>query len=338
MKRPIIAFFLALFVAGTLGAVDAHFGPLAAVGTFAALNLAALPFASPGSAVVGLQPFLKMPDFTGNMATSGKVACLFPNGVAYHKAIFRFQDGGVDMTVAQIKARVETIVAKVNGKPVREWTPSYLDIANATNGAQYAMSDGYVIDYFSEDWRRTMEGEERGAWGTEGIDGITYEIKFTGTAVDPSVEAYALIEEANRPFRAYPVRHVRTYAGMVAVNGDSQWPGAGILREPGLWYDRLHFMSSLITNVDVRLNGVTKWDNIPRAYLAEILAKRGLALQANTYSLAFSGSSQQLVHQLASFYVNGSGQAVPVNDLRLKWTGTGAGNFDIVTEQYQIFK
>lgn len=283
-----------------------------------------------------MRPYLKMPDFTGNMATSGKVASLFPSGAAYLFAQFHFQDEGVDMTVAQIKARVESIVMKVRGKPVREWTPTSIDIANSTNGAQYAMTNGYVYDWYSEPWRRTMEGEERNALGTGGIDGISYEVKFTAAAVDPFVEAYSVVDELDRPANAYPFRHVRNYAGMAAVDGVSQWPGQGILRDADLWYDRLHFMSSLVTSVDIRINRVPKWDDIPRDVISKTLTQRGLSLQANVYTVAFTGFTQQLTDQLASFYKNGNGILVPVNDLSVKWTGSGAGNFDIAVEQYQF--
>lgn len=313
----------------------------------AAPAVAALVVAASGQALLtqhtnayalGLRLPLKLSDPTGNIVTNGKATFTLPKGYAMHHIIFHVQDGGVDMTVAQIKARIDSIVLKVGGKAVREWTPTSLDICNATNGAQYAMAAGYFTDYFSEPWRRTLEGEEKSGMGTQQVGDITYEIKFNGAAVAPSIEAYGVFETTDRPFRSYPFRHVRTYSGMPVINGAQQWPGNGVLREVGLFYDRIHFLSALVTSVRIEVNKNVKWEDIPRALLSEILAKRGLALQANTYSVVFSGTSQQLTDQLASFVDDGSGNLQIVNDLLLRWTGTGAGNSDVVTEQYQIFK
>jgi hypothetical protein len=239
------------------------------------------------------------------------------------------------MTVAQMKARVDSIVQKINGKPVREWTPTSLDILNSTNGAQYAAVNGYLRDYFSEPWNRTLDGEERGAWGTGGINSWTLEVKFNAAAVAPGITAFANIEEANRPFRAFPVRHIRTIAGLAVVNGVTQMPNP--LREVGLFYRRLHFLSALITQVRVSVNKVVKWEDIPRGLVAELMAKAGLSLQANTYSLAFDITSKQLTDQLATF-INENGTLKEIADLRIEYTGSGAGSVDVVHELYQIFK
>jgi len=199
------------------------------------------------------------------------------------------------------------------------------------------MANGYFTDYFSEPWRRTLEGEERGAWGTSDISQLTVEVKFGSAAVAPSISCYAVIEEGNRPLRSYPIRHVRKYDGQPVISGTQQWPGGGILREVGLWYDRIHFLSSLITAARVEVNKNVKWESIPRALLSEILSKRGLSLQTNTYTIAFSGTSQQLTDQLPSF-VEQNGQLQIINDLLLQWTGSGSGTVDVVTEQYQVFR
>ncbi|MEY2878328.1 MAG: Viral coat protein N-terminal domain [Verrucomicrobiota bacterium] len=280
----------------------------------------------------------KLPDPTGNIVSNGKATFLIPKGVSLHDVTFHFQDNAVDMTVAQMKARVDSIVLKVSGKAVREWTPTTLDIANATNGAQYAASNGYLRDYYSEPWRRTIEGEERNAMGTQGVGDITYEVKFNNAAVVPFVEAYATIETADRPFTAYPFRHVRNYPGLPVANGRTQMPGQGLLRDYGLFYDRIHFPSALVTSARIEVNKFVKWEDIPRTLLSEIFAKCGLSLQANCYSIAFSATSRQLTDLLASFVTLPGGGAQLVNDLRVELVGTGAGSVDAFTEQYQIFK
>lgn len=332
----IAAITLVVALACGLTLIQKAAGTPAAIGAYLALTVGASSLLTSQSRVFGLRLPLKLPDPSGNIVTSGKAVFLITKGLALHDITFHIQDGGVDMTVAQMKARIDTIVMKVGGKAVREWTPTTLDLSNATNGAQYAAANGYLRDYFSEPWRRTLEGEERGGMGTQGVGDITYEVKFNGAAVAPSIEAYATYETTDRPFRAYPFRHVRTY-NMPVINGKSQWPGGGILREVGLFYDRIHFLTNLITSVRIEADKAVKWEDIPRALLSEVMTKRGLALQANTYSVIFSHTSQQLTDQLASFKEE-NGVIDIVKDLRIEWTGTGAGNTDIVTEQYQIFK
>ncbi len=287
--------------------------------------------------LLGLRLPVKNPDPSGNMASNGKLTFLVPRGNALFDATFHFQTAGVDMTVAQMKSMCDTITWKVGGKAVREWTPTTLDIANATNGAIYAAANGYLTDYFAEPWRRTMEGEERGAWGTQGVGDITCEVKFNATAVTPTVEMHTRNAETDRPFRAYPVRHVRTY-NIPVINGTTQWPGNGMLREIGLFYDRIHFQSALVSSVEIQVEKNPKWEDIPRALLAtEWFPKQGLAMQTAVYSVAFSGMSRQLTDMLASF-VTRDGKLDLASDFRVEITATGAANVDVFTEQYQVFK
>jgi hypothetical protein len=280
---------------------------------------------------------VKLPDPSTPAATNAKPVYTLPKGVGYHDVTFKVLEGAGLMTVAQMKARIDSIVMKIGGKPVREWTPTTLDIANGTNGARFAMVDGYIVDFFSEPWRRTMEGEERGALGTEGVGDITYEIKFNAAAVAPSIEAHATIETSNRPMRAYPFRHIRNYQVGV-INGRTQWPGGGLLREIGLFYDRIHFQSALVSRIKIEVDKNVKWDDLLRADVGVLMARAGLVLQANVYTVAFSASSQQLFDQLSSFLALGDNSLAIVNDLRVEIVGTGAGTADVFTEQYQIFK
>lgn len=274
---------------------------------------------------------LQLPEFQG-VGVNAKGTLDVTLGAGYHDITIECLTAGVAMTVAQMKSMIDTVVIKLNGKPVQEWTPTSLDVANKTNGAQYGMLDGYLRLYFSEPWNRTMDGEERGAWGTQGLDSFTIEIKTNGTAVAPTFVAWGNTDELNRPIRAFPIRHVRNYDQLPVVNGVQQFPG--ILKEVGLFYRRIHFLSALISKVSIRTNKVTKWDNLPRLLVAELMAKHGLALQANVYTVAFDLTSKQLTDQLASFLSTNPPVIVP--DFKLDYTGTGAGNVNVVTEQYQF--
>lgn len=322
-------------LAFALSFIESAYGLPVAAAAFLTANLTAATLVQ--SNVLGMRNILKCPDFTGNIAASGTATLTVPLGAALHQIIFIAKTAGTLMTVAELKSMITSLVCKANGKPVREWTPTSLSHANGTNGSQYATAAGYLIDYFSEPWRRTLEGEERGAWGTDGLDSLTYEVKFDASATTPTIEAYIVVDEFNRPFKAYPIRHVRSYPALTVINGTQQFPGGGILRESGLFYDRLHFLSSAITSVKVEVNKVVKFDNVPRTVMAELLSKRGLSMQSSVYTVAFSGSSQQLTDQLASFNIV-NGEAKPITDLRLEWTGGSSTTADLVTEQYQIFK
>lgn len=275
---------------------------------------------------------IQLPEFTG-VGVNQKASLSVPLGVAYHTILLNLLTSGVNMTVAQMKSMVDTITVKLNGKPVQEWTPTSLDIANATNGTQYAANNGYLFLHLSEPWRRTMEGEESGAWGTAGLDSFTIEVKFNGTAVAPTIASWGFVQDGpNREIRRFPIRYVRNYTALPVINGVQQLNG--IVRDVGLFYTRFHFLSALVTVAKVQINRITKWDSITRVVAVEVLAKRALAMQANTYTLAFDGASQQLTDQLASFQLGQQGPVV-VPDFRIEYTGTGAGTTDLVAEQYQ---
>jgi hypothetical protein len=308
-------------------------GPLAGIMTTVALA-AFVQTLSPASAVLGFRNQLRFPNFNA-VGSNQKATLDVPRGLAYHDISINVQDGGADMTVAQMKQRIDSIVIKIDGKAVQEWTPTTLDALNSTNGARYAAIAGWLTLYFSEPWNRTLEGEERGAWGTDGIQTFVIEIKFNANATAPGLTAYANVEEANRPFRAFPVRHIRTLSGMPVVSGVSQIPNP--LKEVGLFYRRIHFFSSLVTSANVAVNKVVKWENIPRALVGKLMAERGLSQQANVYSLAFDLTSQQLTDQLASF-INDNGTLKEIADFRIEYTGSGAGTADVVHELYQVFK
>ena len=278
---------------------------------------------------------LQLPDFSS--VGAGQRATLdIPLGLGIHDISLNLKDEGTDMTVAQMKARVTEIVLKSNGKPIREWTPTTLDVVNSSYGSQYAAADGWLRDYFSEPWTRTMEGEERGALGTGGLQSLTLEVKFNGDAVDPTVVAYANFEETNRAFNQFPFRHIRMLTGQAVVNGRTQISNP--LKEVGLFYRRLHFLSAAITSVDIRVNKVTKWDNLPRALVSELMSKSGFALQANTYTVAFDMSSRQLTDQLPTFVKNDAGQLANIADFRIEYTGNAAGSVDVLHELYQIIR
>lgn len=310
------------------------FGLTAGVMTFAATSGLGLALYPPNYVALGFRNQLKLPNFNA-VGSNQKATLDVPLGLAYHDISLNILEGGADMTVAQMKARIDSVVIKINGKPVQEWTPTTLDALNRTNGAQYAAIDGWLTLYFSQPWIRTMEGEERGAWGTDGIQTFVIEVKFNAAAVAPAISAFANVEEANRPFRAFPVRHIRTLAAMPVVNGLSQIPNP--LKEVGLFYSRMHFFSNLVTSARVSVNKVVKWEDIPRALVAKLMAERGLSLQANVYSLAFDLTSKQLTDQLASF-VSDAGTLKEIADFRIEYTGSGNGTADVVHELYQVFK
>lgn len=313
-----------------LGFLAERFGGHVAFLAFAALLLT--PAGLTASAALGLRPPMKLDDFS-NQGVNQKATLAVTRGSAYHDILIECYTNGVAMTVAQMKSMIDTIVVKLNGKPIQEWTPTTLDIVNSTYGAQYAMTNGFMRLYFSEPYNRSWEGEERGAWGTDGIDSFTIELKTNNTAVVPTFVAWGTTDESNRSIRSWPIRHVRNSGALAVVAGTSQVPNP--LREVGMFYRRLHFLSALISKVKIQTQKVTKWDDLPRAVVAELLAKRGFALQANVYTVAFDMTSAQLTDQLATFIATNPPVLVP--DLRIEYTGTGAGTVEIVSEQYQLF-
>ena len=279
-----------------------------------------------------MRNIVSLPDFTGSFVSGGRCSLDVPIGRVYNDVTFEFYTAAVAMTVAQMLAQVSSITLKLNGKPVREWTPGSLGIVNGTDGAQFATANGYLRDYFALPALRTIEGEERNALGTDGLRTMTYEIVWL-VAVTPTVKAWANVEEFNRPVLAYPFRHIRTYNSMPVVAASAQFPGSSLNKQANLWYRRIHFSSVLISKAKMLVNGVTKWDDLPRLLVTELLAKQGLAQQANVYTMAFDGTSSQYTDILPSFGVNDKGEKLPVADLRLEYTGTAGGSVDIITEQ-----
>lgn len=245
--------------------------------------------------------------------------------------------GGALMSVAQMKSWVKNITLRLNSKDVLTYKKSdFLFAQNGTNGAQFAAVDGVMRIYFSQWWRRSWDGEEKGGLGTGDLSSAVLEVEFDAAAVNPGVSGFASLDRRNRSVYALPILKVRPYNFIPGGAGTFLFDK--LPQGPDIFYQRVHFFSNLVTHGKLMLDRNAKYEDVPLAVVAERFRNRGMVLQANTYTLAFD-DSQQLTDQIATFYQTPDGKyAGKIQDFRIDMTVSGAGSIDVIAEEWSYLE
>ena len=267
-----------------------------------------------------------------------KPTCELPLGSVLLDVLLNFTTGGVNMTVAQMKAWVKNLRVKLNnGKIVWDIRKTdYLMAANGINGAQYATVDGYLRLFFAEPWRRTIEGEDFPGLGTGDLSAAIIEIEWDDAAVNPAVSGKVYVDSGpNRSAFALPIRKFRhlnfTPAGAGLFQLDK------IDQGPDLFYTRFHFFSALVTSARLTIDRTVAYEDLSLAEVAEILRNRGMVAQANTYSLVFD-ITQRYQDKLQTFYAKNGSYGGKIQDFRVHANATGAGAIDVLVEEYSFLE
>ena len=117
-----------------------------------------------------------------NAVGAGQTATLNlpPDGI-YHKLMLHYAEGGTAADAATVTAAIDEARLIVNGKVQRRFTGEDLLAINAYHGKAY--TDGYLPIFFSEPWRRTVQGEDALAWGMGDVETFQLEVDIAAGRV-----------------------------------------------------------------------------------------------------------------------------------------------------------
>lgn len=255
-----------------------------------------------------------------NGVAAGQTATLeIPTGGVYHGIQLVYTTttaGGANQT--NMEAELTQFRLKVNGNVQRTFSMAELIDMNARRGIAFAT--GIVDIFFSEPWMRTPGGEDELAWGMADVTTFQLEIDIAAGAGAPTLTGLAVWENVTRTMG--PIVKWKRYSFTAA--------GAGIFTLTTLpkqdGYYSVNAMSALVTDVEVKVDQVTKF----KASLAQATAyyaRSGIAVPANMFPIIFNPTDR--VTDVLSVMKAAN---TPINELRFDLTASGAGTFTLLTE------
>jgi hypothetical protein len=230
-------------------------------------------------------------------------------------------------TQANMEAEINEIRIKVDGKTQRVFSAAELFLLYQ----QYGMSvdDGQIPIWFSEFWRRTVQGEDGLAWGTADVATLQVEVDIDSGASSPTLSARALVEENSRPIG--PIVKWKKFSNFN--------PGStGTFNVVDLPKSDDYFAFHVLETTDEDIGkAVVKIDqedvfDAGRATAETLYKDVGLTPQATLFSI-FPLPWERVGDTFRMRKPRGNGNGTrQVADLRLDLTVDNAQTFDILTE------
>lgn len=123
-----------------------------------------------------------------NAVGAGQTATLNlpPDGI-YHKLMLHYAESGTAANSATVIAALDELRLIVNGKVQRRMTGEDLLAINAYHGKGYTA--GQLPIFFSEPWRRTVQGEDALAWGMGDVETFQLEVDIASGRTGPTLAA-----------------------------------------------------------------------------------------------------------------------------------------------------
>lgn len=260
---------------------------------------------------------VELPSF--NAVAPGQTATLdIPLGNLYHGLVLTYTTataGGANQV--NMEAELTEFRLKVDGKVQRRFSMAELNVLTGFRGIPF--QTGIVPIFFSEPWRRTIQGEDALAWGTADLNTMTLEIDIDAGASSPTLEARGVINRIARPMG--PIVKWRKF--------NANAGGAGLFNIQTLpkidSYYGVHFATASIDNARALLDQVETW-NFTEAQMQAFLTNEGLTPQTGYYHLVWDATNR-LADSLPM--VVGDRRA---GDFRIDLTMAAAASFDYITE------
>ncbi len=256
----------------------------------------------------------KLLPFT-NVVASGLATCDLRNLFGFAIDRVHLQLGGTALT----KAMLTAVQLKANGKIFFDDTGARIDSRQQYRG-ETANASFLTLD-FSEVFSKTIVGQKLGAIDTlAGIQSLTAEVTIAG-ATAPTMVGYAEVsapsEAAERFIMAKVLNfnHSFSAAGRFPLNIPYGKQGGALIK-------RLHLFGSTITEVEVKKNGITVFEQVPVAVNSFIQVDYKKVPQANLYTVDFIADNNQ----------SGVFNAANANNVEYYVTVSGAGNVTVVVE------
>ncbi len=266
---------------------------------------------------------IELTDF--NAVGAGQKATLkVPVGaLAYHALFITYGTGtGGGANQTNMDAEITRIRLNIDGVTQREFSAAELFAINAYHGVAFAT--GSLPIFFSELWRRTVQGEDALAWRVGDVDTFQVEIEIDAGATSPTLEARAIYEDIPADQSAMgPIVKWRRFNIPVS--------STGIRNESGLPknnpYYAIHCFSANIDNVRLETDQRVWWD-LTETGMTQAITAYGFVPQASMYHIDFGHTGR--VADLLPMVVAGR----EVGQFKIDFDMGAASGFDIVTETF----
>lgn len=240
-----------------------------------------------------IQKPTKLANMQGNFAANGKVTGRIPNNGTIYMLMFRcFSAGGADLTVAQMKNDIDTIIFRLNGKQIWETTATFLldrqkyffDVSGAAAGNINGWIPAHLfLPHLESDPERRVLG-----WGMADITSFEVEINFkAGLATLASMQVFSVQSDEVRPLGRH--LRIRKYANNNAGTGYFEIPT--LAREDGsIDYGIIHIENGAgtVLDVTVKVNNVAVHDQVPPGANQLMLTSNNRTPQAGYYHVDFT--------------------------------------------------
>lgn len=263
--------------------------------------------------------FVKQPAFQGVAAGSTAVISLPTTGT-----YFGLKFVAVNNAIAPVQATMETIFTsiriKLNGVTYREFTARELFDINAFHGLSVAA--GILNILFAEPWRPDIVGEDALAWGMGGVQTFTVEVDIDGTAINPTLECYALWSPITTPLGL--INQWRRHVIQPSAAGETEW----LPPKNGSYYAvHMDMTSVTISRAKVKVDQDVIFDGT-KAVVDDAYEDHHYAPQADWFHVAFDKLTGRATESLPMLKPDRS----LVADFRIVPTVSGGGNVPVITE------
>lgn len=225
---------------------------------------------------------------------------------------------------ANMRAEVNEVRIIIAGKVQRVFSAAELfDALNGPNGI--VVSDGFLPIFFSEPWRRSVNGEEALAWGTNDIPPIFIEVDIDAAATNPTLSARIEVDRTRRNLG--PIKKVRRFtvpAAAVGLHNLTTLPRIDA-------YQRLHAFSTVIDDIRIVLDGSDVWD-LTDGQARELYQQKGFTDIAAVTSVMFDHTQRAAdVQEMRLVLPNGRG-VKQRSEFRIDFNMSAATPFTLLTE------
>lgn len=218
------------------------------------------------------------------------------------------------------KGMINGLRIKANAKTIFDDIGSRIDARMQYRGI--AASASYLVVDFSEIRAKTIVGQKLGILDTTyGIKQLTMEVDIGG-ATSPTLSGYADLSEPQigsdvQPLIAKVLNVTQSFAAAGKFPFEIGWG-----RKTPAILKRLHFFGSTVTSVEVKVNGISIFEDVPDALNDFVQGEYLHTPQSNVYTVDFIDDNNQ-------------SNALPLNPsipYEVYVTVSGAGNVSCVGE------
>ena len=273
-----------------------------------------------------LKRIRQLPTASG-VAASSTATFDLPLGIRYHAVYLLLGNAGTP--VWNNGTDVTEIRIKVDGRVQRRMTPAELDAINLINGTKYGLqaTDTIIPIFFSEDWLRTIGGENALAWGTGGIASLQIEIDL-GAPATPTLSGRALVDDQTVAAEGgsivpFPLGKIERWS-----KGNFDVTQTGDVHQTNLPkrgdYRGIHAFSANVAAVEVKVDNFTILD-ATKAFSDAVQVSRGKTPIAGRFDILFD-----IDNQISSFLATTKNDGRRIDELDVIWNMSSAASFDFI--------